>query len=392
MHDSIGNTREQQLGQLLTLIASDLDIPEDLRAEMVRKYNHLGAWIKKDNEDRYRTDSEIYPQGSVPLGTAIQPISEQCGYDVDLVYLRRLTKNSISQGQLIERAGEQLVQYIEYRRGQGKEVPSLERRRRCWAMNYSGRFHMDILPALPDEKGTSFVQSNDTSILLTDRQFREWQHSNPKAYLEWFRKCELVAFQTKRASMAQAGNVEVEKIPDDSVKTPLRVSIQILKRHRDIRYTGDPDDKPISIIINTLAAAAYRNELEIFEALIGIVTRMETSIQTVDGEWWIPNPVNTQENFADKWNQFPQRAERFFEWLAAVKLDLESLLRQSGLNNISGHLSGLFGSIVVERSMKRYGEGVDAKQQSGALKMAVGVGLLNTSSGTDVPKNTWYGD
>ncbi|MBX3289988.1 MAG: nucleotidyltransferase [Acidobacteria bacterium] len=394
MHDyfNIGGNREQQLGNLLTLIAEDLDIPEDLKAGLVLKYNHLGSWIRKDNEDRYRTESEIYPQGSVRLGTSIQPVTLECGYDVDIVYLRRLSKNSISQEQLVEQAGEQLKRYIEFRRLEGKEVPELVRRRRCWAMNYPGRFHMDVLPALPDDDGTLFTRSMETSILLTDRQLWQWQYSNPKAYAEWFRECEILAFTEKRISMARAGNVEVEQIADDAVKTPLRVSVQILKRHRDVRYSGNPDDKPISIIITTLAAAAYRNERELFDALMGIITRMETSIEMIDGKWWIPNPVNPKENFADKWNQFPQRAQRFFEWLAAVKADLEALLQLSGLNNISSSLSASFGSDVVERSMKKFGDGVDASQQRGDLRMAVGTGMLNMSTGTKVVKNTWYGN
>lgn len=192
--------------------------------------------------------------------------------------------------------------------------------------------------------------------------------------------------------MARAGNVEVEKIAADNVKTPLRISVQILKRHRDVRYEGDPDDKPISIIVTTLAAAAYENELEVFDALMGIITRMEASIQMIDGKWWIPNPVNPKENFADKWNEFPQRATRFFEWIAMVKLDIESVLRQRGLDNVSGQLSTSFGVDVVERSMNGYGAGIDAIQQRGELKMAAGSGLLNSTTGTTVPKNTWYGD
>jgi hypothetical protein len=259
-------------------------------------------------------------------------------------------------------------------------------------MNYAGRFHMDVLPAVPDDEGFLFNRSIETSILLTDRQLRLWQHSNPKAYADWFRERELVVFELKRASMARAGNVDVEKITDDSVKTPLRISVQVLKRHRDVRYSGDLDDKPISIIITTLAAAAYQNELELFEALMGIITRMEASIQMIEGKWWIPNPVNPKENFADKWNEFPQRAQRFFEWIAMVKFDLELVLNQSGLNNVSGQLSQSFGADVVERSMKRYGENIDASQQRGELKMAAGLGLLNSSVGSTVPKNTWYGD
>lgn len=75
-----------------------------------------------------------------------------------------------------------------------------------------------------------------------------------------------------------------------------------------------------------------------------------------------------------------------------VKFDLESVLKQTGLDNVSGQLTASFGEDVVDRSMKQYGEGIDASQQRGELKMAAGSGLLNSTIGTRVPKNTWYGD
>ena len=35
--------------------------------------------------------------------------------------------------------------------------------------------------------------------------------------------------------------VEVEAIPEDTAKTTLQLSVQLLKRHRDLRYHGNPD-------------------------------------------------------------------------------------------------------------------------------------------------------
>lgn len=388
---SIGNTKEQALGSILDIIADELDIPEDLRKEMVRKYKHLGEWIKSDNEERFKTESEIYPQGSVRLGTIVQPVTESGEYDVDLVYLRRLAKTGVTQEGLVEQAEEQLNRYIKHRRDEGKDIPTLERRRRCIALNYDGRFHMDVLPALPDDEGAHYTdRSVDTSILLTDRELREWQHSNPKAYSEWFRDCQRVAFDLKMANMASEGNVSVEEIPSEEVKTPLQIAIQILKRHRDVTYKGDSDDKPISIIITTLAATVYQNELNIVEALVSILEKMEKAIVFDEGKWNIPNPVNSKENFADKWNEYPQRAERFIEWLNSARADLSKFLQLEGLDRISFSLSESFGSDIVERSIKRYGSGIDESQQEGKLKMAAKTGLLGTTGAT-LPKNTWHG-
>ena len=42
-------------------------------------------------------------------------------------------------------------------------------------------FHMDVLPAIPDPDGRA------SGILLTDRDFHEWLHSDPIAYTNWFK-------------------------------------------------------------------------------------------------------------------------------------------------------------------------------------------------------------
>ena len=70
-----------------------------------------------------------------------------------------------------------------------------------------------------------------------------------------------IEFNARREFLAESmQEARVEDVPEYQVKTPLQQGIQILKRHRDIMFVEDPDDKPISIIITTLAAHAYNNE------------------------------------------------------------------------------------------------------------------------------------
>lgn len=387
------DTRTEQIGAILGFLADELDVPENLYAEMVRKYEHLSAWIKEDNAERFNTDSEIYPQGSTRLGTMIRPVKEGCEYDVDLVYRRELSKKSVTQEELVEQTGEQLRRYIADLRKEGGDVPDLVHRRRCWALNFKGRFHMDVLPSIPDDEAPTYtVRSLDAAILITDRELREWQHSNPKGYAEWFNDRERRVLRERRVVMAKAANVEIESIPEERVRTPLRRVIQILKRHRDIRYEGNPDDKPISIIITTLAAGAYANETDLFDALISAVRDMPKGVQTRNGEWWIPNPVNPSENFADKWNEEPQKASLFFRWLSQVEADLTAAQQQvGGIHRVGESLAPVFGSEVVQKSIEKFGRDMDAAQQRGALKMATKTGMLGTA-GSVVPKNTWYGE
>ena len=387
------NTEQlQQFGGILRFIINELDVPDEVYAEAVRKYQRLGEWFKRDNENKYRTDSEIYPQGSIRLGTMIRPIKEGDEYDVDLVYRRDLAKESITQAELKEQAGEQLQRYVEHLRRQGEDVPELEASRRCWTLLYKKRFHMDVLPAVPDDEPMAFnVRDLEHAILITDKKLWDWQHSNPKGYANWLSGKERALVLERRTIMARAAKVDVEEIPVERVKTPLRTSIQILKRHRDIRFQGNRENKPISIIITTLAARAYGGEVESPDALLKIVNGMRNGIERRDGEYWVPNPINPNENFADKWKEQPEKAKSFFDWLSQLQADLANALKQTRIDRIAESLEAMVGKDAVGRGMKRYAQQFDVMQKAGDLKMAPQTGLIGTV-GAAIGKNTWYGE
>ena len=118
-----------------------------------------------------------------------------------------------------------------------------------------------------------------------------------------------------REAMARAASASVEDIPVWRVRTPLQRAVQLLKRHRDLRFSPYADDRPTSIIITTLAARAYRGQPQTYEALLDLVRTMPAHIENRDGTWWVANPVHPAENFADKWNEKAGRKVAFDNWL-----------------------------------------------------------------------------
>jgi hypothetical protein len=127
-----------------------------------------------------------------------------------------------------------------------------------------------------------------------------------------------VVFARQRELAAMAKTANVEDIPEYEVRTPLQRLIQILKRHRDLHY-GKDVDKPISIIITTLAARAYNNEPDLYQALVKVIPGMKAHVTYKNGAAQISNPVIPSENFADKWLEQPRKQQVFFEWLARVE-------------------------------------------------------------------------
>ena len=156
-----------------------------------------------------------------------------------------------------------------------------------------------------------------------------------------------ILFERKRAELAKALSASVEDVPEWRVKIPLQRAVQLLKRHRDILFRGDLENRPVSIIITTLAARAYRNQDDIYDALTGLVADMPAYIENRNGRWWVANPVEPEENFADKWNEKPERRLAFLRWLDQVRKDIEGAVGSRTLDKAAEALSPRFGATAV---------------------------------------------
>jgi hypothetical protein len=384
--------KRHQFRIFLGFIGESLDLSEALYQEARRKYSDLGEWLKSDHLERFRSDAQIYPQGSMRLGTSVRPVHPEDEYDVDLVYCREIKKESTTQDQLKAELGDQLNRYTDYLRRTGEMVPNLVHGRRCWTLEYRRQFHMDILPAIPDDEAAkNSLRNIEDGIKIADRDLLEWIPSNPKGYAEWFNQQQEELLLELRKMHAKEAEVEIEKIPLERVPTPLRRAVQILKRHRDFRFKDNPDDKPISIIITTLAASVYHGQTDLLEALTGIIAGMPEEIETLDGKYWIPNPVNPGENFADKWGEKPEKAEIFKDWLIQVDRDIQQALVQSGIHKVAENFTPVFGESVVTQAFNRYGDQMLEQRKSGRLKIATGSGILGTTGSREVPQHTNYG-
>ena len=348
--------------KLLKELANALDVPEKRHEEAITRYEKVGEWLGSEGSPLTAYDPGIYPQGSFRLGTAIKPLNDVEEYDIDLVCEMKLLKEQVSQQQLKEMIGNRLKAHGTYKKLLGEEG------RRCWTLNYAddAQFHMDILPAIPDDEGykrlliENFVSPDlgGMAICITDntrenftRIDLDWPRSNPKGYAEWFKGRMRIRFDERSKALAEEMRTEVEDVPEYKVKTPLQRAIQILKRHRDIMFQYNKDDKPISIIITTLAAHAYNNEDDLLDAVINIVKGMADHIDIKNGVSWVPNPVNPFENFADKWQEHPQRETWFKAWLEQVQADFADAQDKSDFVTINESLAPRFGAGTLKKAL-----------------------------------------
>jgi hypothetical protein len=367
--------------KLFEKIAKELDISPSLYKLAVERYSAVGAWLDEieikevfdDSNDPIpsgKITAEIYPQGSFAIGTVVKPWigDDEKEYDIDLVFQLDIPVGSKQAKSLKTAVGNRLKSHKTY-------APMLkDERKRCWTLIYAeqsnAKFHLDILPSL-----TGF---RNKEIKITDKitpVHYQWLPSNPRGYAEWFKKRNELA-QSRIAthdrqrifSQDEAIYATVHDVPDQLIRTPLQRAIQILKRHRDVRFSGVPDEetKPISMIITTLSALIYNNEESISLTLENIIKTLKQYNALLtgssyslprdsrliqrgeDGIWVLPNPVCPEENFADKWHlDNNKRANAFFKWVNWLDNDLSEILNQHESQDKNRLISASFGKRIA---------------------------------------------
>lgn len=374
-----------QLDDLLGISIDDFNIPNDVYQLAVARYEDLGGWLA-GYWDASPQDGIIYPQGSLRLGTVVQPVKEGDDYDVDLVCRRDIAKVSTTQAALKADCGTGITGYV---RSNPEGSPTRTEGTRCWTLDYPGEpFHMDVLPAIPN------TDTGGNAIWLTDRDLRQWQSSNPIDYADWFHARMRQDFL--RAQEVLAKRMDVANVPTWQVKTALQRTVQALKRHRDLHFEKSPKDKPASIIITTLAAMAYAGGGTLYEVLADVTAKMPCLIEVRDGAYWVPNPVQPDENFADRWRSHHTRSRHFFDWIEKAHHDITGYGTDmgSGLDRVLEKIAASFG----ERSARRAGESIGTRttqaRNAGLLAMASGSGLVGAAvarPSRPVPQHTFHG-
>ncbi len=380
--------------QLLENIANELDIAPSKYKQAVDRYEAAGRYLQDGYYEGATAEPKIYTQGSFRLGTVVRPLKKgrESDYDIDLVCELQIKKNQTSSKSIKHMVGDRLRSHGTYQRMMDDEG------RRCWTLKYAEDdgvgFHLDVLPSIPEEFSIKQGCVNlavppdlaNQAIAITDKGgygFYEWSPSNPNGYADWFYErmkfTYLLMESQQRKDLYEANQrlyASVADVPTQLIRTPLQRVIQILKRHRDQCFAGHQweKEKPISMIITTLAAYLYDQEKDVVLALenilaglihhAGLLTpgfRLDERYASRglisrfdDGTWFIPNPVNPGENFADKWHKNDhRRAKAFFQWVVWAHQDLVKILTRYGdIKSMGEKLEESFGSDIVGRASK----------------------------------------
>ncbi len=383
--------KKSEIVGILERICQALELTVSQHELAKSRYEAVGEWLA-GSDNALLEAVTIYPQGSVPLGTTVRPLARD-EHDVDLICLVASLGVGLPPATLKCAIGERLRENGHYK-GLLEEMP------RCWRLNYANEFHLDITPSIKNPNCPAGGE------LVPDKKVKQWKPSNPKGYQRWFEERARLQprFRLVRAALVEGYRAELQPFPARmGLKGILRRTVQLGKRHRDIHFAKlDPAIRPISIIITTLAAKSYAYCATEFEydsdldLLRDVVRFMPVFIEErlVQGrkQWFIWNESTVGENFAEKWNTDPSRAEGFFQWHTHVTSDLNRMADFAGLDELTKSLKESFGEVPVSKAVSATTEAVSDARRAGSLSVAPVVGLsIGTGLGSTVRANTFFG-
>jgi Second Messenger Oligonucleotide or Dinucleotide Synthetase domain len=379
--------RSDLIDQLLESSIASVDLPSDIRRRAERRYREVGETLVQ-HYGAGEIDGLIFPQGSFVLGTVVQPIRGRGEFDIDLVCRRDLAKSSTTQLELKQSVGDGLADYVATA---PEGSPERLENRRCWTLVYPGElFHLDVIPAIPNVK----VVPN--GLLITDREVREWRPTNPIDYTTWFHSRMAREFTEARTTLAK--QMDIDPVPEWAVKTTLQRTVQALKRHRDIHFDSSSPDRdetlrPASILLTTLAGRAFEGGDDLYEVLRQVVGVIPGLIETRGNELWVPNPVDDDENLAQRWTDDPLARGAFFTWATKAQEDFERIGSQLGIDRILSEVASSFGNDAADYSARVYGaELKDAREGNRLAITAAGMLTAANSGQRSVQQHTFHGD
>lgn len=362
------------LDYLLAEVARSLQLTPDQYRLAAEHYGAVTRWLAADGSPLADYQPWIYPQGSMALETTVRPRTRE-EYDLDLVC--EMQPTGMSAMWVYGAIHDRLKAHEQY-------APMVEKKNRCVRLNYAHNFHLDIIPAEPDEDRL------DGAIWVPDRKLADWTPSNPKGYIAWFTDRSRVTL----AELRKKVDPLPQPTPSDE-KPALAIAVQLIKRRRDMLL--EEDVAPRSIVLTTLAAEAYQGTDCVLTAIGQIVAGIQHRIRTAHPDRIVVcNPTNSGEMFCESFNG-PGRYEAFKRFINLLQQDVAELRAAQGIPQLKRLMEQKFGVEPTESAMRSYAERLKAQRDTGTLGFtgagAGGLAIFTDTPGPSriVPPNRYYG-
>lgn len=306
----------------------------------------LSAWeeILKNDDEIKSLFEDFYKQGSYATSTAIIPIGNN-EFDIDTILLLNTEDVYDAKG---------LIDFV-YKRLKTKEAykDKLIKKDRCIRVNYTGDFHMDIVPAKP---------TDDEHILISSKSKNEWHETNPAGFTKWFK--------TKHSE----NNYKLINLS------------KIIKFWRDENV--GKQTAPKSILLTALIGSYVVSGNSDAETLVLSLENMVSNLDDilVDDEPYVENPSLEGENLARDWDKtkYDTLKTKLDKFAKDARLAFDEEDKEKSVEKWQNIFGTKFPSKLSEAS------NMYEKASAGVLLVSSN-GVLNESTGQKIPEQRFYG-
>lgn len=355
------------LDLLLADIAVKLQLPPSRFAVAEQRYHTLSNWVDRPGSPLHGLVPRVYAQGSMAIKATIASCRRNDEYDVDALAelsLPRLTHPRDVLDLLYEAIrGEPGSRYYD----------ATTRCSRCVQVQYADGMHIDITPTIRleerlEREGFIFhakveePRSSDRRIEANPFGFAQWFTERTPAEYDFALNFAEKSLAYDRAHFVEAA--ETEPVPSPSPiyeKSRALITLQLLKRWRNIAYDARPGRQPPSVLMAKLVGEhANQSHGSLFAELLHQARQMLVFFEEAHLRQklvYVANPVCDSDVFSDRWPADRDVQHTFIRDLQNLVAQLEEMA-QSKLSRTQEILGDLFGEepakTAVDSAMKEY--------------------------------------
>ena len=374
----ITTDEQTQLEDTLAKMAEAAELDQTRWNRLKTAYEAISNWLSADPDFFGEVGLEIYPQGSVAIGTTTKPFGKT-EFDLDVIIHIKLLSSNYAPETIFNEVVRRLNENETYKK-------MSEPKSRCVRLNYQGDFHLDVVP------GCMVLIYNHELIDIPDKKNNVWLRSCPKGYQKWFLDIANKIETTMLEKAFSANKIEIEEY---AKKKPLQRAVQLIKMRRNIYFNENPKNAPTSIILTTLAAHFYDGQSSISEAFEHIVSKIKDHVEVhyPYTPFELPNPANPDENLADVWQEKPELYNYFISFIKDLLLEWQMLKESHGIEEEAELMKGMFGEDPYIKAMEEKALTMNQKRGNGLSILPTGVIVGHeVEKSIPVKPNTFYGD
>lgn len=393
------STNESVADQLLMDVAYKIQLTPTDHDEATQNYLAVSKYVDGPSSLLEGKVILIYPSGSFGIGAPILGKIQSHKHDIDVVIELDLPENSDPEWvlTLLERSLD---------RGPGSRYHKMVKRNsRCVTITYADGHTLDVMPVV---RRAHIAPERVSQLFHWKKETQESYHKdvNPKGFTAHFKACvgtnDFFAKRFSSHRLLVMAKAETEGFPEYEgldQKSPRVVSLQLLKRARDVSFRSNllsRKRKPPSVVLAGLTLEAEPiSSPSLSKELLNVATYIRDTIRKCERQEELLDVRNISyypDCFTDRWPANNAAQSIYRQGLDGLIADIQKLRSTADVERQNKILVRLFGETAASYAINAFSKRLGEARAAGKTIVGVG-GAVSVAPKVyaSVPKRTNFG-